>query len=154
MSTTNTTLYHILFWIKFQLKWYLLMSGTSLVFSSLLFLSSTVPSTTLPHQQKVGKLGIQEKDFRWTSKRSRTVVCGRGRVEKSQICKIHPLAAFCHFGASWKVIFARFVTFERREIEVSSFWQKWSTLCALQHCFWWEDLKTNILGSKAAFMKI
>ena len=154
MSTTNTTLYHILFWIKFQLKWYLLMSGTSLVFSSLLFLPSTVPLTTLPHQQKVGKLGIQEKDFRWTSKRSRTVVCGRGRVEKSQICKIHPLAAFCHFGASWKVIFARFVTFERREIEVSSFWQKWSTLCALQHCFWWEDLKTNILGSKAAFMKI
>ena len=154
MSTTNTTLYHILFWIKFQLKWYLLMSGTSLVFSSLLFLLSTVPSTTLPHQQKVGKLGIQEKDFQWTPKRSRIVVCGRGRVEKSQICKIHPLAAFCHFGASWKVNFVRFVTFELRAIEVSSFWQKWSILCALQDCFWWEDLKTNILGSKAAFIKI
>ena len=154
MSTTNTTLYHILFWIKFQLKWYLLMSGTSLVFSSLLFLPSTEPSTTLPHQQKVGKLGIQEKDFQWTSKRSRIVVCGRGRVEKSQICKIHPLAAFCHFGASWKVIIARFVTFERREIEVWSFWQKWPTLCALQNCLWWEDLKRNILGSKASFMKI
>ena len=116
-------------WRKFQPKWYILMSTTSLGFSSnlfmpstvsstnnshvlnvvslveriknfhvnhqhhiishsilnkiptevilpcvrdlsclllMLFLPSTVPSTTLPHQQKIGKLGIQEKDFQWT----------------------------------------------------------------------------------------
>ena len=33
-------------WRKFQLNWYILMSATSLVFSFLLFLPSTVPSTT------------------------------------------------------------------------------------------------------------
>ena len=40
---------------KFQLMWYILMSGTSLVFSSLLSLPSTVPSTTKQHDQKLGK---------------------------------------------------------------------------------------------------
>ena len=50
-------------WRNFQLKWYIIMSATSLVFSSLLFLPSTVPSTTKPNEQKVGKWGIQEMDF-------------------------------------------------------------------------------------------
>ena len=40
---------------KFQLMWYILMSGTSLVFSSLLSLPSTVPSTTKQHDQMLGK---------------------------------------------------------------------------------------------------
>ena len=110
------------------------------------------PPIRLNHLSK--KQGVYpRKGLSITSKRSRLVVCGLGRVEKSQICKIHPLATFCHFGASWKVNFARFLTFERGEIEVWSFWQKWPTLCGLRHCFWWEDLKTNILGSKAAFVR-
>ena len=54
-------------WRNFQLKWYIIVSATSLVFSSLLFLPSTVPSTTKPNEQKVGKWGIQEKEFHWTS---------------------------------------------------------------------------------------
>ena len=48
---------------KFQLMWYILMSGISLVFSSLLSLLSTVLSTTKPYEQKVGKWGIHDKDF-------------------------------------------------------------------------------------------
>ena len=60
---------------------------TSKAFSSLLFLPSTVPSTTKPHEQKVGKWGIQEKGFYWTPKISSLVVCGLGTVEKNQICK-------------------------------------------------------------------
>ena len=52
---------------KFQLMWYILMSGISLVFSSLLSLPSTVPSTTKPHEQKLGKWGIHDKDFQRTS---------------------------------------------------------------------------------------
>ena len=54
-------------WRKFQLMWYILLSVTSLVFSSLLSLKATVPSTTKLHEQKVGKCGIQEKDFQSTS---------------------------------------------------------------------------------------
>ena len=76
-----------LFWIKFQLKWYLLRSGTSLAFSSLLFLPSTVPSTSKQQEQNVGNCGVQEKDFQWTLKCSSLVVCGLGTVEKNQICK-------------------------------------------------------------------
>ena len=76
-------------WRNFQLKWYILMSATSQAFSSLLFLPSTVPSTTKPNEQKVGKWGIQEKDFDWTPKISSLVVCGLGTVEKNQICKTH-----------------------------------------------------------------
>ena len=52
---------------KFQLMWYILMSVISLVFSSLLSLPSTVLSTTKPHEQKLGKWGIHEKDFQRTS---------------------------------------------------------------------------------------
>ena len=33
-----------------------------------------------------------------------------------------------------------------RQIEDWSWWHSWSFLCALQFCFWDEDLKTNILG--------
>ena len=50
-------------WRKFQLRWYILISATSLVFSSLLSLLSIVMLTNKPHDQKVGKWGIQEKDF-------------------------------------------------------------------------------------------
>ena len=68
--------------------WYILLPATSLVFSSLLSLPSTVPSTTKQHKQKVGKWGIQEKEFHWTSLWPSLVVCRLGRVEKSQICQI------------------------------------------------------------------
>ena len=76
-------------WRNFQLKWYIIVSATSLVFSSLLFSPSTVPSTTKPNEQKVGKWVIQEMDFYWTPKISSLVVCGLGTVEKNQICKTH-----------------------------------------------------------------
>ena len=45
---------------KLQLMWYI--PATSLVFSSLLLLP-----TTKPHEQKIGKWDIHEKDFQWTS---------------------------------------------------------------------------------------
>ena len=57
-----------------------------------------------------------------------------------------PLAAFYHFGASWKAVVARSVTLEQRQIEGWSWWQNWPILCALQLCCWVEDLKTNISG--------
>ena len=43
-----------------------------------------------------------------------------------------PLAAFYHFGASWKAVVARSVTLEQRQIKGWSWWQNWPTLCALQ----------------------
>ena len=46
-------------WRKFQLKWYIILSVTSLVFLSMLSLPTTVPLTTNPHEQKVGKWSIQ-----------------------------------------------------------------------------------------------
>ena len=57
MSTTITTVYHSL---VNEILTYVIhpMSDTSLVFSSLLSLPSTVPSTTKPHEQKLGKWGI------------------------------------------------------------------------------------------------
>ena len=49
---------------------------TSLVFYSMLSLPSTLPSTTKPHEQKVGKWGIIEKDFQRASQCSMPVVVG------------------------------------------------------------------------------
>ena len=46
-------------WRKFQLKWYIILSATSLVFLSMLSLPTTMPSTTNPNEQKVSKWGIQ-----------------------------------------------------------------------------------------------
>ena len=46
-------------WRQFQLKWYIILSATSLVFLSMLSLPTTVPSTTNSDEQKVGKWGIQ-----------------------------------------------------------------------------------------------
>ena len=63
-------------WREFQLKWYIMMSATSLVFYSMLSLPSTLPSTTKPHEQKVGKWGIIEKDFQRASQCSMLVVVG------------------------------------------------------------------------------
>ena len=57
-----------------QLKWYIMMSATSMVFYSTLSLPSTLPSTTKPHEQKVGKWGIIEKDFQRASQCSLPVV--------------------------------------------------------------------------------
>ena len=68
--------------------WYILLPATSLVFSSLLSSPSTVPSTTKQHEQNVGKWGIQEKEFHWTSQWPSLVVYGLGRAEKSKICQI------------------------------------------------------------------
>ena len=134
--------------------WYTLLPATSLVFSSLLSLPSTVPSTTKQHEQKVGKWGIQEKTFQWTSKCSSLVVCGLSRVEKSKICKICLLAAFYHFGASRRAVIAWSLTFEPRLIEHWSWWQNCPISCALQLFFWGQHLKTNILDSRPAIMKM
>ena len=65
-----------------------------------------------------------------------------------------PLAAFYHFGARWKAVVARSVTLEQRQIEGWSWWQNWPILCALQLCCWVEDLISNSLGSRPAFMKM
>ena len=65
-----------------------------------------------------------------------------------------PLAAFYHFGASWKAVVARSVTLEQRQIEGWSWWQNWPILCALQLCCWVEDLNSNSLGSRPASMKM
>ena len=51
-----------------------------------------------------------------------------------------------HFGASWKAVIARSLTFEPRQIEGWAWWQNWPISCALQLCCWVEDLKTNISG--------
>ena len=65
-----------------------------------------------------------------------------------------PLAAFYHFGASWKAVIARSLTFDQIQIEGQPWWQNGPILCALQLCCWVEDLKTNILGSRPVFMKM
>ena len=65
-----------------------------------------------------------------------------------------PLAAFYHFGASWKAVIARSLTFEQRQIEGWSWWQNWPISCAFQLCCWVGDLKTNSLGSRPASMKM
>ena len=63
MSTTITTAYHTSELKKIPFKVIILISATSLVFSSLLSLLSRVMTTTKPDDQKVGKWGIYEKDF-------------------------------------------------------------------------------------------
>ena len=104
--------------------------------------------------KKLGKWGIQEKEFQWTLSLFSLVVCGLGRVEYSQICKIRLLAAFYHFGASWKAAIARCLTLEQSQIEHWSWWQNWPISCALQLCCWVEELKTSILGSRPAITKM
>ena len=64
------------------------------------------------------------------------------------------LAAFYHFGASSKALLAWSLTFEQRQIEGQPWWQNWSILYVLQLCCWVEDLKTNSLGSRQAYMKM
>ena len=59
-----------------------------------------------------------------------------------------------HFGASWKAVIARSLTFEQRQIEGWSWWQNWPISCAFQLCCWVGDLKTNSLGSRPASMKM
>ena len=59
-----------------------------------------------------------------------------------------------HFGASWKAVIARSLTFEPRQIEGWSWWQNWPISCAFQLCCWVGDLKTNSLGSRPASMKM
>ena len=65
-----------------------------------------------------------------------------------------PFAAFYHFGASWKAVIALSLTFDQIQIEGQPWWQNGPILCALQLCCWFEDLKTNILGSRPVFMKM
>ena len=59
-----------------------------------------------------------------------------------------------HFGASWKAVIARSLTFEPRQIEGWSWWQNWPISCALQLCCWVEDINSNSLGSRPASMKM
>ena len=80
--------------------------------------------------------------------------CELYRVEKIQIFQQLLFAAFYHFGASWKAVIARSLTFEPRQIEGRSWWQNWPILFALQLCCWIEDLKTNSLGSRLAIMEM
>ena len=54
----------------------------------------------------------------------------------------------------YNAIIALFLTFESRQILISFFWQNWPTLCALQLLCCCEDLTTNILGLRAANMKM
>ena len=72
---------------KFQPKWYILMSATSLVFLSRLSLPSTVSSTTNLQTTWAKRRQVWYL-YQWTSKCSSLVVCGLGKVEKSQICEI------------------------------------------------------------------
>ena len=72
----NHSILHPSYKKKLQPMWYILMSVTSLVFSSLLSMLSRVLSTTKPHEQKVGKWGIIEKDFQRASQCSMLVVVG------------------------------------------------------------------------------
>ena len=122
------------------------MSATFLVFSSLLFLPSTVPSTTKPNEQKVGKWGIKEKGFYWTPKISSLVVCGLGTVEKNQICKTRRWLPLTILELAIKALSARSLTFDQRQIEGRPWWQNGPYLCILQLCCWVEDLKINISG--------
>ena len=73
-----------------------------------------------------------------------------GRVEKSQTCKIR---RSYYFGAGWKAVIARSLTFEQRQIEDCSFQQSWPFSCALQLCCWDVDLKSNSFGSRPSIMK-
>ena len=74
-------------WRTFQLKWYIIMSATSLVIFSLLSLQSTVPSTTKPPEHRLGNWGIRKMDFQRTFKCFSLVLSGLVGVEKNQICE-------------------------------------------------------------------
>ena len=65
-----------------------------------------------------GKFGIVKKSLGiGFGKHFGIVIQWLFRVEKSKICTNLQLAAFYHFGASLKAMFAQSVTFERRQIE-------------------------------------
>ena len=64
--------------------------------------------------------------------------CKFGSLPNPRTTKL-PLAAVYHFGASWKGVIARSLTFEPRQIEGRSWWQNWPILFALQLCCWVED---------------
>ena len=51
-----------------------------------------------------------------------------------------------YFGASWKAVFARSLTFEQRQIERQSWWENLSISCALQLCFCGKHLNTTSLA--------
>ena len=65
-----------------------------------------------------------------------------------------PFAAFYHFGASWKAVIARSLTFEQRQIEGWSWWQNWPILCALQFSCWARGWKTNSMSPGPAISKM
>merc|ERR1712016_380223 len=52
-------------------------------------------------------------------------------AEKEPNFQNPPLATFYHFGASWKAVITRSLTFEQRQIEGQSWWQNWPIVCAL-----------------------
>ena len=139
---------------KFQLKWYILMSVNSLVFSSLLFLLFTVPPTTKTIWAKIRQVGYP---WKWLSMniiviQSRCLWVRKGWKEPN--LQNPALAPFCHFGASGKAVVARSLTFEQRQVEGWSWWQSWPILCALQLCCWDEDLKSNSFGSRPSITKM
>ena len=141
-------------WRTFQLKWYIIMSATSLVLFSLLSLQSTVPSTTKPHEHRLGNWGIRKMDFQRTFKCFSLVLCGLGRIKKSQTRKNPPLAALHHSGASCKAVIVRSLAFEQIQIEGRSWWQITPILRALQLCCCVPDWKTISLGSRPANIKM
>ena len=88
-----------------------------------------------------------------TSPNSQTARLEHYDVHCKSFSWISHLRNFCsfglvvdHFGASWKAVIARSLTFEPRQIEGWAWWQNWPNSCALQLCCWVEDLKTNISG--------
>ena len=175
MSTTITTSYYILV-KKLQLTLYFLMSATSLVFSSRLSLPLTLLLTTILHTLKSTTITtayhilVKKKNsinviypnvsdlpgllllviFAVQSAVDHQTTWAKSR----QVLQNSPWAANYHFGASWKAVIARSLTFEQRQIECQSWWQNWPILCALQLCFCEKHLNKNSLGSRRAITKI
>ena len=71
----------------------------------------------------------------------------RGKLAKSAVPSSND------FGAGWKAVSVRSLTFEQRQIEDCSFQQSWPFSCALQLCCWDVDLKSNSFGSRPSIMK-
>ena len=153
MSTTITTEYHSLVNENFNL------CDTSYVryLPGLLLLVVLAVHSAVDHETTWAK--IRQVGYPWKGLSKNILVLQSSCLwvrwgGKEPNLQNLPLAAFYHFGASWKAVVARSVTLEQRQIEGWSWWQNWPILCALQLCCWVEDLISNSLGSRPAFMKM
>ena len=153
MSTTITTEYHSLVNENFNL------CDTSYVryLPGLLLLVVLAVHSAVDHETTWAK--IRQVGYPWKGLSKNILVLQSSCLwvrwgGKEPNLQNLPLAAFYHFGASWKAVIARSLTFEQRQIEGWSWWQNWPISCALQLCCWVGDLKTNSLGSRPASMKM